>query len=401
MTHIKKITDKQGNNIYLRTHTKAVVDDNGYTAESRLQAMQDEINQKQLEVGAVPSDLTPTEDSTNWVTSGGVYSAINEIRNDIKTIISSLGNYAFINGKPSFPWMSDLRIINNFSNVISSNYREYINTGESYNTTLKGSGMYAVDDSSVVVTMGGTDITSSTYSTSTHTISISNVTGNITITASGITYVENGLVFHLDGINKGTNEGKWTDLAGGVQWTNYNATPLANGWEFSNGAYMLDDGTLPAYNFYDVTYEMCINSNTSNKNYFIFVGTDASICASFIQKYYSHSWFTIKGLTEKPNRGTLVSNLINGTGNFIISISGETDGSGVWNGSIQSFDNLAYSASGTAVIGKRIPTTSSGEEFPFTGTIHSIRIYNRILSTNEMLQNQKIDNIRFEMGLNI
>lgn len=78
MTQIKKITDKQGNDIYLRTHTKAVVDDNGYTAESRLQAMQDEINQKQLEVGAVPSDLTPTGGSSNWVTSGGVYKAIED-----------------------------------------------------------------------------------------------------------------------------------------------------------------------------------------------------------------------------------------------------------------------------------------------------------------------------------
>lgn len=76
MTHIKKITDKQGNDIYLRTHTKAVVDDNGYTAESRLQAMQDEINQAQLEVGAVPSDLSPTKDSTNWVTSGGIYNEL-------------------------------------------------------------------------------------------------------------------------------------------------------------------------------------------------------------------------------------------------------------------------------------------------------------------------------------
>lgn len=78
MIQIKKITDKQGNDIYLRTHTKAVVDDNGYTAESRLQAMQDEINQSQLELGAVPSDLTPTENSTNWVTSGGIYAALSQ-----------------------------------------------------------------------------------------------------------------------------------------------------------------------------------------------------------------------------------------------------------------------------------------------------------------------------------
>ena len=34
------------------------------------------INQKQLEIGAVPSDLTPTAGSTNWVTSGGIKSAL-------------------------------------------------------------------------------------------------------------------------------------------------------------------------------------------------------------------------------------------------------------------------------------------------------------------------------------
>jgi len=73
MTQIKKVKTSEGVQFYPQTHTKAVIDDNGYTAESRLQAMQDEINQKQLEVGAVPSDLTPTKDSSNWVTSNGVY----------------------------------------------------------------------------------------------------------------------------------------------------------------------------------------------------------------------------------------------------------------------------------------------------------------------------------------
>ena len=76
MAQIKKITDKQGNDIYLRTHTKAVVDDNGYTAESRLQAMQDEINAAQLGIGAVESDLTPIEGSVNYVTSGGLYNQL-------------------------------------------------------------------------------------------------------------------------------------------------------------------------------------------------------------------------------------------------------------------------------------------------------------------------------------
>lgn len=72
-----------GEQFFPITHTKAVIDDNGYTAESRLQAMQDEINAKQMEVGAVPSDLTPTESSSNWVTSGGVYNAIQGVQTEL------------------------------------------------------------------------------------------------------------------------------------------------------------------------------------------------------------------------------------------------------------------------------------------------------------------------------
>ncbi len=95
MTQIKKITDKQGNDIYLRTHTKAVVDDNGYTAESRLQAMQDEINQAQLEAGTVPSDLSPTEGSTNWVTSGGIYAALSQ-RIRVHKILDTAPDYKLL-----------------------------------------------------------------------------------------------------------------------------------------------------------------------------------------------------------------------------------------------------------------------------------------------------------------
>lgn len=75
MTAKRKITDKNGVQVFPITHTKAVFDDNGNSVEERLQENLDLINQKQLEVGAVPSDATPTAGSTNWVTSAGVYAA--------------------------------------------------------------------------------------------------------------------------------------------------------------------------------------------------------------------------------------------------------------------------------------------------------------------------------------
>jgi hypothetical protein len=73
MTAKRKITDKNGVQVFPITHTKAVVDDNGSSVEERLQENLDLINQKQLEIGAVPSDVAPTAGSSNWVTSGGVY----------------------------------------------------------------------------------------------------------------------------------------------------------------------------------------------------------------------------------------------------------------------------------------------------------------------------------------
>lgn len=79
MTAIKKLIDGNGNQYFPQTHTKAVVDDSGYSVESRMQAVQDVVNQAQMAIGAVPNDLAPVYGSTNWVTSGGIYNAITGI----------------------------------------------------------------------------------------------------------------------------------------------------------------------------------------------------------------------------------------------------------------------------------------------------------------------------------
>ena len=83
MANIKKIYDDAEitNQFYPQTHEKAVVDNNGTTAETKFQMINDLVNQKQMEIGAVPSDLAPTAGSTNWVTSGGVYDALSSKAN--------------------------------------------------------------------------------------------------------------------------------------------------------------------------------------------------------------------------------------------------------------------------------------------------------------------------------
>lgn len=93
MTTIKKLIDGSGNQYFPQTHTKAVIDDNGYSVESKMQVVQDVVNQAQMAIGAVPNDLEPTKDSTNWVTSGGVYNAVKPIQNDLYGEIADYYGY--------------------------------------------------------------------------------------------------------------------------------------------------------------------------------------------------------------------------------------------------------------------------------------------------------------------
>lgn len=77
MAEIKKIYEDAARTtqVYPQTHEKAVVDNNGTTAETKFQMITELVQQEQMEVGAVPSDLTPTINSTNWVTSGGLFNS--------------------------------------------------------------------------------------------------------------------------------------------------------------------------------------------------------------------------------------------------------------------------------------------------------------------------------------
>lgn len=71
-------------------------------------------------------------------------------------------------------------VTNTLTNVTSSNSAASVTEGATYTATLTANTGYTLD--TVTVTMGGTDITSSAYSNG--NIGISNVTGNIVITAT-------------------------------------------------------------------------------------------------------------------------------------------------------------------------------------------------------------------------
>ena len=85
------------------------------------------------------------------------------------------------------------------THVTSSNTAATVESGSSYSTTLTADTGYSMNN--VVITMGGVDVTSSVYSSG--TVSITNVTGNIVITAAAVetptsitaTYTQSGTVY--------------------------------------------------------------------------------------------------------------------------------------------------------------------------------------------------------------
>ena len=137
-------------------------------------------------------------DGTEWV-SGGQYGADGGIntnaRNILKYILqrvayteTGMQTYvdalyqALAQAGGGSSETTTYMIMNALTNVTNSNTATGADEGDSYTATLTADTDYTID--SVVITMGGTDITSTAYDSTTNTITIASVTGDVIITAS-------------------------------------------------------------------------------------------------------------------------------------------------------------------------------------------------------------------------
>lgn len=114
-------------------------------------------------------------------------------------------------------------VINTLTNVSSSSTTTSVDEGAAYSATLTADSGYQI--SSVVVTMGGTDITATAYSGG--KISILGVTGDIVITASAVKTT--------------TDSGDYTNMVPISQAVD--STDVFNGIGYLNGAYASSSGT--------------------------------------------------------------------------------------------------------------------------------------------------------------
>ena len=248
-----------------------------------------------------------------------------------------------------------------------------------------------------------------------------NHTGTVTIQSSGLSetidlsgtatavpvgnYIQEGLVFHLDGIEKGSTSGKWIDCKGGAEWVNHGATSLQNGFSFDGVDDYFEGVDSGVYTDDAYTIEVAFDSNTSGSVYFVFVDANGKEIVCYVPNYQSHEWLLSKSSAAGKNApnyyGSIKVDGVGGSGIKIVSLttSAKNAYESVVNGVTKITDICEYSCDAIGRIGCR--RKNSVNDFFFNGKVYSIRIYNRRLSTSEMKQNQAEDNTRFNLGLTI
>ena len=199
-------------------------------------------------------------------------------------------------------------------------------------------------------------------------------------------YVTNGLVFMLDGIDKGNDNSAWTDLINGVKFQyNEHSTVNTNNIETDGVGYIYTNSTIP-YLYNISTIEVCFYS--SNSNGIVFFQSSASGIG------YIHGGAGISFAMGSAQNNQF--NLTKPSGNSIVSITYDNI---VINGQAISANKATntWDAGSSTSIGAK--DNSGTPQYARAGKIFSIRIYNRKLTTDEMIHNQQIDNQRFNLNI--
>lgn len=201
-------------------------------------------------------------------------------------------------------------------------------------------------------------------------------------------YIQDGLVFHLDGKKKLNSDGKWHSLVGNFAFTNYGATFNDDHvWFDGVDDYLVRTSTSNIQTSSSGTIEVVYEGTKQSFGTIIRTSSNGQVA------YASYSSGTkVIWTTGNPMRAVYTNPPIKGTVSLCIA-------QGIANGLAMGTSGTNYYSriSGGVFIGRNGASGTS----PFSGKIYSIRMYNRNLTVEEVLQNQSVDNIRFNLGLTL
>lgn len=204
-------------------------------------------------------------------------------------------------------------------------------------------------------------------------------------------YIQDGLVFQLDGINKGNTANAWTDLIGGnVFLPTGNVVFNTDNIELDGTNYL--SCTLSKTN--SGTMEACFISNLTPTSFRPYIISFNQGLACKVIFYYDGDLVIAGSATghrsyryvyQQNVKTTLSASHSNCIRNGIPCTTTSS-----------SFENRQSGS--LTIIGRRTKTDTTSI---FAGKLYAIRMYDRELSVDEMLNNQRLDNKRFNLGLTI
>jgi len=216
-------------------------------------------------------------------------------------------------------------------------------------------------------------------------------------------YIQDGLVFQLDGIADGGVSGHWIDLKQNGDFV-LAETISKNDYGFvfptsdaSGRAILSGSLTIPSHS--TATVQICfrdnVNTGTRNTAECAIFNTMVNSSGPFLRYYYNKGEDWIKISTSKNSAySRAVYPSMNQDKTMIDSTISIAPGIGYLNGQEVTLASLSggYGSGSNIYIGGL-----TNQRICYC----AIRMYNRILTASEIVHNQKIDNIRFNLGLTI
>lgn len=196
-------------------------------------------------------------------------------------------------------------------------------------------------------------------------------------------YVQDGLVLHLDGKTGKNGNSSWESVVGNVLFTNNGATFNADHIYFDGTDDYMSNTTFATPLNSTGTIEICFEREGSGTRVLYMPKTANALAFGSVGGVLNWS--------NGTNRTTYDTLPMKGVASVNVNRA-------IQNGEAMTAHGNTYMSgrsTATTYIGRR----SNGSYY--LGKIYSIRIYNRALTEAEILKNHAVDNIRFNLGLNL
>lgn len=199
-------------------------------------------------------------------------------------------------------------------------------------------------------------------------------------------YSKDGLILWLDGKDQGNIAGAWVDRIGGEVFTAVSFVQFNNDHVYLTGGGYLSNTSFANPNISNATIEIAVSGLYTSRINVVYMPKAEAFNAIAVGNYRGSIIWANKGrksIIDIPNGCKLIS-ITGNSKNIIDGVPCSYSSGDYWD----SANSLNY-------IGKRCGGNA------FSGAIYSLRIYNRNLTADEMLENQRVDNQRFGLGLNV